>query len=121
VVAVTGWLDTARSPTPGARRRGAGDRRRGPAAQRRPGRRLGGRTDTAQLVRSLGFARTPAHIDELEKAECGVTCLSVLLPASRSGGHARVSSMTQFDSQVCSLSAENLCSHRAEVGVTRTR
>jgi hypothetical protein len=32
------------------------------------------------MVRSLGFEVFPVLIDELEKAECGVTCLSVLLP-----------------------------------------
>jgi len=36
--------------------------------------------ETAALVRSMGFEAHPAEIDELEKAECGVTCLSVLVP-----------------------------------------
>ncbi len=35
---------------------------------------------TAELVRRRGFEVNPVRIDELEKAECGVTCLSVLVP-----------------------------------------
>ncbi len=35
---------------------------------------------TVELVRRRGFEVHPVRIDELEKAECGVTCLSVLLP-----------------------------------------
>lgn len=35
---------------------------------------------TAELVRQRGFEAHPVAIDELEKAECGVTCLSVLVP-----------------------------------------
>lgn len=34
---------------------------------------------TAELVRSRGFEAHPVDISELEKAECGVTCLSVLV------------------------------------------
>lgn len=40
-------------------------------------------TETAELVRSRGFEAHPVEIDELEKAECGVTCLSVLVPGAR--------------------------------------
>jgi dimethylargininase len=81
VIAVSDWLDTAAftdaglrvvdaPETSGADLLLSGDRVVLSAAA--PG--------TAQLVRSLGFAAYPADIDELEKAECGVTCLSVLLP-----------------------------------------
>jgi dimethylargininase len=81
VVAVADWLDTASFVDAGLRvleapeAAGAdlllsGDRVVVSAAAPR----------TAQMVRSLGFEVFPVLIDELEKAECGVTCLSVLLP-----------------------------------------
>lgn len=81
VVAVSGWLATDRFATAGLRvveapeTAGAdlllsGDRVVLSASA--PG--------TADLVRSLGFEAHPVEIDELEKAECGVTCLSVLVP-----------------------------------------
>ena len=81
VVAVTDWLDTSAFTDVGLRvvqapeATGAdlllsGDRVVLSAAA----------PETAALVRSLGFQAHPAEIDELEKAECGVTCLSVLLP-----------------------------------------
>lgn len=81
VVAVTDWLDTAafeaaglavvEAPEPaGADLLLSGDRVVVSAAA--PG--------TAELVRSRGFEAHPVAIDELEKAECGVTCLSVLVP-----------------------------------------
>jgi dimethylargininase len=80
VVAVTGWLDTSRftdaglevveAPEPaGADLLLSGDRVVLSAAA----------PETARLVRSRGFEAHPAAIDELEKAECGVTCLSVLV------------------------------------------
>ncbi len=36
---------------------------------------------TAELIRLRGIEAHPVVIDELEKAECGVTCLSVLVPS----------------------------------------
>jgi len=82
VVAVTDWLDTSlfvraglrvvEAPEPGgADLLLSGDRVVVSASA--PG--------TAGLVTSLGFEVHPVAIDELEKAECGVTCLSVLLPS----------------------------------------
>lgn len=79
VVAVTAWLDTSlfreaglevvEAPEPtGADLLLSGDRVVLSAAA--PG--------TAALVRERGFEAHPVAIDELEKAECGVTCLSVL-------------------------------------------
>ncbi|WP_336921367.1 dimethylarginine dimethylaminohydrolase family protein [Aquipuribacter sp. SD81] len=80
VVAVTSWLDTApfeaaglqvvEAPEPaGADLLLSGDRVVVSAAAPR----------TAAMVRTLGFEAHPVEIDELEKAECGVTCLSVLV------------------------------------------
>jgi dimethylargininase len=85
VVAVTSWLDTTafeaaglevvEAPEPaGADLLLSGDRVVVSAAA--PG--------TVELVRRRGFPAHPVAIDELEKAECGVTCLSVLVhPAAR--------------------------------------
>jgi len=81
VVAVTSWLDTSVFATVGLEvleapeHAGAdlllsGDRVVVSAAAPR----------TAELVRLRGFKAYPVAIDELEKAECGVTCLSVLVP-----------------------------------------
>lgn len=83
VVAVTSWLDTSSFTDAGLEvveapeHAGAdlllsGDRVVLSAAAPR----------TAELLRSRGFEAHPVAIDELEKAECGVTCLSVLLPVT---------------------------------------
>lgn len=80
VVAVTDWLDTSAFSDAGLRVVEA------PEATGADLLLSGSRVvlsaaapGTAALVRSLGFEAHPVQIDELEKAECGVTCLSVLL------------------------------------------
>lgn len=84
VVAVTGWLDTSAFADAGLSVVEAPEAAGADLLLSGRGVVLSASApETAALVRSRGFEAHPVEIDELEKAECGVTCLSVLVPRVR--------------------------------------